>query len=290
MTQSPTREGKGEEVKVGGRIERFLKNKEGAEIKTSIKEALDLKSREVISLVGAGGKTTLMFRLAKELLLTGKKVVTATTTKIMEPSSEETPYLFVHSDEEKLKQLVLQHIDQFRHITLARERLESRKLKGITSDLVSLLWNYPEIDMMVIEADGAAGRPVKAPREWEPVIPSHTTLVIGLLGVDGVGKELNEKNLFQPERISELTRTPMGEKMTCEGMAIVMLHPQGIFKGAPHSSRRVAFINKVDVPEGMIWGRAIGKEVIRKGFPQIGRVVLGQLKSEPPVAQVMFSK
>ena len=273
---------------MGGRIERFLKNKEGAEIKTSIKEALDLKSKEVISLVGAGGKTTLMFRLAKELLLAGKKVVTATTTKILEPSSEETPCLFVHSDEEKLKQLALQHIDQFRHITLARERLESRKLKGISPELVRLLCNSPEIDMIIIEADGAAGRPVKAPREWEPVIPSHTTLVIGLLGVDGVGKELNEENLFQAERISQLTGIPMGGKMTCEGMAVLMVHPQGIFKGAPYSSRRVAFINKVDVPEGMIWGREIGKAILKKGSPQIERVVLGQLKSEPPVAEVMF--
>jgi probable selenium-dependent hydroxylase accessory protein YqeC len=208
----------------------------------------------------------------------------------MEPSSEETPCLFVQSDEEKLKQLALQHIDQFRHITLARERIESMKLKGISPDLVSLLWNSPEIDMMIIEADGAAGRPVKAPREWEPVIPSHTTLVIGLLGVDGVGKELNEENLFQAERISQLTGIPMGGKMTCGGMAILMVHPQGILKGAPHSSRRVAFINKVDVPKGMMWGREIGKEILEKGSPQIERVILGRLKSELPVAEVMFRK
>jgi probable selenium-dependent hydroxylase accessory protein YqeC len=275
---------------VGGRIERFLKNKEGAKIKTSIKEALDLKSREVISLVGAGGKTTLMFRLAKELLLAGEKVVTTTTTKILEPSSEETPCLFVYSDEEKLKQLALQHIAQFGHVTLARERLESRKLEGISPDLVGLLYDSHEIDMMIIEADGAAGRPVKAPREWEPVIPPSSTLVIGILGVDGVGKELNEENLFQAERISQLTGIPMGGKMTCEGMAILIVHPQGIFKGAPHSSRRVAFINKVDIPKGMIWGKEIGKEILEKGSPQIERVILGRIKSEFPVAEIMFRK
>ncbi len=270
-------------------IEKHMKGarKEG-EGPHSLIDSLDLRAREVVSLVGAGGKTTLMFRLAKELLLVGKKVVTTTTTKIMEPSSEETPCLFVHSDEEKLKQLALQHIDQFRHITLARETLESRKLKGISPDLVSLLSNSPEIDMMIIEADGAAGRPVKAPREWEPVIPSHTTLVVGLLGVDGVGKELNEENLFQAGRISQLTGIPMGRKMTCGGMAILMVDPQGIFKGTPHSSRRVAFMNKVDVPEGMKWGREIGKEILKKGSPQIERVILGRLKSEFPVAEVMF--
>jgi len=270
-------------------IDRLLKKKEGREEQPhTLVESLDLRAKEVISLVGAGGKTTLMFRLAKELLLAGKRVVTTTTTKILEPSSEETRCLYVHSDEEKLKQLALQHIAQFGHITLARERLESRKLKGISPDLVGLLCNSHEIDMMIIEADGAAGRPVKAPREWEPVIPSHTTLVIGLLGVDGVGKELNEENLFQAERISQLTGIPLEGKMTCGGMALLMVHPQGIFKGAPHSSRRVAFINKVDVPERMMWGREIGKEILEKGSPQIERVILGRLKSELPVAEVMF--
>jgi probable selenium-dependent hydroxylase accessory protein YqeC len=207
----------------------------------------------------------------------------------LEPSSEETPCLLVHSDEGKLKELALRHIAQFGHVTLVRERLESRKLKGVSPDLINLLFNFSEIDMMIVEADGAAGRPVKAPREWEPVIPSHTTLVIGLLGVDGVGKELNEENFFQSERISHLTGIPMGGKMSCEGMAILMVHPQGIFKGAPHSSRRVAFVNKVDVPEGLIGGREIGKEILKKGYPQIERVVLGQLKSEVPVAEVMFA-
>lgn len=76
--------------------------------------------------------------------------------------------------------------------------------------------------------------------------------------------------------------------MACEGMAILMLHPQGIFRGAPHSSRKVAFINKMDVPEGMTWGREIGREILGKGSSQIERVVLGQLKSERPVAEVMY--
>lgn len=268
------------------------KHVKGAEKKAgypySLGEALGLRGREVISLVGAGGKTTLMFRLAKELILTGRKVVTTTTTKILEPSSEETPCLYVHDDEESLKQFVLQHIDRYHHITIARERLESTKLKGISSDLAGVLCNASEIDIMIIEADGAAGRPVKAPREWEPVIPPASTLVIGILGVDGVGKELNEQNLFQAERISELTGIPVGREMTYEAMAILMTHPQGIFKGTPPSSRRVAFINKVDIQNGKGWGREIAEKIFEKKPPQIERVVLGQLRRETPVAEVIF--
>jgi probable selenium-dependent hydroxylase accessory protein YqeC len=250
--------------------------------------ALGLKKGEVISLAGAGGKTTLMFRLAKELFLAGKKVVTTTTTKILEPASGETVSLFINLDEEKLKQFVHKHLDEYKHITIARERLESGKLKGVSSDLVNDFWSSNEIDYIIIEADGAAGRPVKAPREGEPVIPSSTTLVVAILGVDGVEREVNEENVFQVERVSKLTGIPIGEKMTDEAMAILMTHPEGIFKGTPSSSRVIAFLNKVDIPNGVVKGKGIAQKIIERKHPQIERVVLGQLKSESPVVDVIF--
>ena len=253
-----------------------------------LSESLGLKAREMISLAGAGGKTTLMFRLAKELFLKGKRVVTTTTTKILEPASGETVSLFINLDEEELKQFVHKHLDEYKHITIARERLESGKLKGVSSDLVNDFWSSNEIDYIIIEADGAAGRPVKAPREGEPVIPSSTTLVVAILGVDGVEREVNEENVFQVERVSKLTGIPIGKKMTDEAMAILMTHPEGIFKGTPSSSRVIAFLNKVDIPNGVVKGKGIAQKIIERKHSQIERVVLGQLKNEPPVVDVIF--
>jgi probable selenium-dependent hydroxylase accessory protein YqeC len=272
-------------------VEKFVRGSQRDKARPlTLIESLDLRAREVISLVGAGGKTTLMFRLARELLLDGKKVATTTTTKILEPVSGETAFLFVDSDEEKLKQFVLEHLDQYRHITIAREKLESGKLKGVSSGLVDELWVSHEMDTMIIEADGAAGRTVKAPREGEPVIPSNTTLVIAILGVDGVGMTLNGEHVFQPERVSKMTGIPKDGKLTEEALAILMTHPEGIFKGAPSSSRIVAFLNKVDIRNGRVRGKGIGKKILEKKHPQIERVVLGQLKNEPPVADVIFPK
>ena len=270
-------------------IESFVKGTPRKEGQPGLLMAsLGLKPREMISLVGAGGKTTLMFRLAKELLLNGKKVVTTTTTKIMEPVPAETAFLFVDPDEEELKQFVGRHLEQYGHLTIARERIGSGKLKGISPNLVDDLWRSNRMDYLIVEADGAAGLPVKAPREREPVIPSCTTLVVSLLGVDGVGVELNEENVFQAERVSKLTEMEMGAKMTDEAMAILVTHPEGLFKGAPSSSRVVAFLNKVDVPDGVVKGKGVAREILKKGLPQIERVVLGQLKNEPPVAEVVF--
>ncbi len=268
-------------------IEKYMKEKE-REGNSVLIEALDLREREVISLAGAGGKTTLMFRLAMELFLAGKKVVTTTTTKIFEPASGETRSLFIHADEEELRQFVYKHLDEDRHVTIARERLGSGKLRGVSSNLVDDLSRSDRVDHLIVEADGAAGRPVKAPREGEPVIPSSTTLVVAVLGVDGVEKELNEENVFQAERVSKMTGIPIGSKMTDEAMALLVTHPEGIFKGAPSSSRVIVFLNKADIPGRIIRAKEIAQDIIRRKHPRIERVIWGQLRNEPPVAEVVW--
>jgi len=270
-------------------VERVVKKSQKEEGRVgSLTEALGIEAKEVISLVGAGGKTTLMFRLAKELALKGKKVVTTTTTKILEPASGETGSLFVDSDEERIKDFVRGHLDQYDHITIARERLESGKLKGVSPDLVDELCRSQGMDAVIIEADGAAGRPVKAPRENEPVIPTSTTLVVAILGVDGLEMNLSEENVFQPERVSKITGILTGERLTDEAMAMLVAHPEGIFKGTPSSSRVVIFLNKVDIPNGVAKAKSIAHKILNKKRRQIERIVLGQLRSESPVAEVIF--
>ncbi len=270
-------------------VKKFVKKTKKEERRVgSLAEALGIGAREVISLVGAGGKTTLMFRLAKELSLGGKKVITTTTTKILGPASGETGLLFVDSDEERIKDFVRGHLDQYHHITVARERLESGKLKGLSQNLVDELCLTQGVDAVIIEADGAAGRPVKAPREHEPVIPTSTTLVVAILGVDGFELKLSEENVFQPERVSKITGVSVGERLTDEAMATLVTHPEGIFKGTPSSSRVIAFLNKVDIPDGVAKAKSIAHKILEKKHKQIERVVLGQLKSEPPVAAVIF--
>jgi probable selenium-dependent hydroxylase accessory protein YqeC len=129
---------------------------------------------------------------------------------------------------------------------------------------------------------------VKAPREHEPVIPTSTTLIVAVLGVDGVGMKLDEENVFQPERVSKITGVPMGERLTVEAMAILVIHPEGIFKGAPSSAKVVVFLNKVDISNGVAKAGSIADKILDKNHRQIERIVLGQLKSEPPVAKVIF--
>lgn len=252
-------------------------------------EALALGPKELISLVGGGGKTLLMFRLAKEYLANGKRVMTTTTTKIFEPTQEETPFLLVEEDERKIKRQFVFLLEKYQHLTIAAQRIGSGKLRGLSPDLIGELWLENEVDGLIVEADGAKRRPLKAPREGEPVIPSCTTLIIGLLGLDGLDRELNEENAFQVDRISEITGTPRGGRITDETFLRLVIHPEGLFKGSPQGARRVIFLNKLDLLKDTERAIQLGQRILREGSPGIERVLLGQLLKDPPVLEILGS-
>ena len=252
-----------------------------------LKEALDIKLGEVISLVGGGGKTTLMFALARELASSGSCVVTTTTTKIFEPLPSQTPFLLLGTDEEKMIRSLVQNMDKYKHITLARKKLPSGKLEGISPDLVCRLAKINRVSYIIVEADGAARRPLKAPDPAEPVIPSNTSLLIPMVGVDAVGCRLTEENVFRPQIVSQLIGLPLGEVTSAESIAFLITHHQGIIKGSPDRARIVPFINKVDLDKGLAKARDLASKILAMRHSRVKQVVLGQAQLTEPVIEVI---
>ena len=253
----------------------------------SLRQAFAIHRREVISLVGGGGKTTLMFALARELASSGDSVVTTTTTKILEPSSSETPLLLLEADEENIVKVLLQNLAEHRHITLAREKLPSGKLTGVTTELVVKIAELSQVSHVIVEADGAARRSLKAPSSYEPVIPYNTSLVIPIVGIDAIGCRLTEESVFRPEIVSELLGLPLGEIVSAEAIAFLITHPQGIIKGSPAGARIVPFLNKVDLEEGLSKGRDLAGKILAMKHPQIERVILGQAQLPEPAVEAI---
>jgi probable selenium-dependent hydroxylase accessory protein YqeC len=252
-----------------------------------LKDALDIRPGEVISLVGGGGKTSIMFALAKELASAGSCVVTTTTTKIFEPLPDETPLVIVAKDETELVSCFLKSVPRYRHITLASERLTSGKLAGISPELVEKLARMETVSHVIVEADGAAQRSLKAPNATEPVIPENTSLVIAVVGIDAVGGSLNEKEVFRAGIAAKLLGLPLGAALPLAAIATLVTHRQGITKGSPERARIVPFINKVDRDGGLMWGRELAREILAVGHPGIKYVLLGQARSAEPVVEII---
>jgi probable selenium-dependent hydroxylase accessory protein YqeC len=255
----------------------------------NFKQAFNIEENEVISLVGGGGKTTLMFAIAGELSSNGSPVITTTTTKIAsyEPSRYHSPRLIVEQDEDTAVSLVQDCLKKHRQVTLVSEEIPGvNKFKGIKPETVDRLAKL-NIATIIVEADGASRKPLKAPNDTEPVIPESTTLLIPVTGIDALNRPLTAGNVFRAEIAAELLGVPIGEKMTAVLIARLLTHARGITRGTPEQARIMPFINKLDMQEGLAFGRILAKEIIKQGSPRIRQVVLGRAKTTRPVVEVI---
>ena len=181
----------------------------------------------------------------------------------------------------------MQNSDKYQHITLAKEKLANGKLDGVSPNLVNRLARIDQVNYVIVEADGAARKPLKAPNATEPVIPAASSLVIPLVGIDAVGSRLTEENIFRAEIASKLLGVPLGKVVSAESVAVLITHPQGITKGSPEKVRVVPFINKVDLDPGLKKARDLARRILANEHPQIKRVVLGQVQLSEPVVEVI---
>ena len=105
-----------------------------------IEEILCFEPRGVISFVGGGGKTSLMFHLAGLLELSGLRVLTTTTTRIFVPSSEQSETVLVDSDPHTVLHLASTALKYSGRVTAAAvHQSENGKLKGFDPENISSL-------------------------------------------------------------------------------------------------------------------------------------------------------
>jgi probable selenium-dependent hydroxylase accessory protein YqeC len=248
----------------------------------SLKELLLLEERGVISLVGAGGKTTLMFALAKWIQDCGKRVITTTTTRIFAPTTSRSPVLVLREKPEDLQSECERLLKHYGHVTAGAGLLEDQnKIKGVAPDTISRLRESGTADWIIVEADGAAGRPLKAPAPHEPVIPAVTGHVIAVAGLSSIGLPLDETRVFRFQRYAALTGLAPGEKITASSVASALLHPEGIMRGAPCSARRFVFLNKAGREELGKMGREVAELVWKQGSAKLSRVFIGSAEEAP---------
>ncbi len=164
----------------------------------SLREGLMLEGGGVVSLVGGGGKTSLMFKLARELSMAGDTVLTTTTTKIFEPSQDQTSCVILSDSVKNILERADGLLNKHLHLTAAVGKLpESGKLCGFRPEIIGELWHAGLFQWIIVEADGAAGKPLKAPAAHEPVIPACYKTIGGDGGFEWCGSTLDRTTGFQ---------------------------------------------------------------------------------------------
>ncbi len=252
----------------------------------SLCHALGLTNKGVISLVGAGGKTSLMFGIARELSSSGLSVLTTTTTKIFTPATDQSTHLIVsHLPDEILSRArdMLKHTPHITAVSHCMKR--TGKLKGFSPETIALFQKSNLFRWIIVEADGAAGLPLKAPASHEPVIPDCTDWVIGIIGLSALGRPLDKHTVFRPELVSKITGLSEGSKILGKTICDILGHRQGIFQGSPMGAQKIVFLNQADNPQKAQAGQSIIRNLSRIKDRGISRVVLGCTSVEPPVLE-----
>lgn len=210
------------------------------------------QGKHVVSLVGGGGKTTLLFHLAGSLCKTGRRAAVMTSTRMGVPG------------------------DWCGDMAACRARFAAGAYaacgaltgegKFAPPDGAFLKEIIAEADVVLIEADGAHRKPFKAPDTHEPVILPQSDTVIAVAGLDALGGEVGEI-CHRPQRVMALLGCGPAHRLTCEDMARVLLSPEGGRKDVGEK-RFVIVLNKCDDEARLAAGREVLECLWRRGQTQ----------------------
>lgn len=230
-------------------------------------EALGLERARLVALCGAGGKTTLMLTLAREMAAAGERVLVTTTTKIA-AAEVEGPWP---------PNIAISH---------AGKSPDGHKLAGHPPEHIDELKHSGRFDRLLVEADGSRRRSLKMPAAHEPVIPSTTDAVIVVAGLSGLGRPLSDDGVFRAELWAALSGIALGSPITAESLARVALHPAGLARGCPAGARATLFLNQVHTHEARAAAATIARLIAASGRSPFVKVVSGRLQPSPDVEEL----
>lgn len=166
-------------------------------------DLLGLENAKTIAVIGAGGKTTLLWKLAKEFAGLGERVLVTTSTRIFRPTSIESDRFVSPTNAGALREALAQ-----RGITTAGYPNAEGKCVGLSPELFAEA--QKSTARILYEADGAKRLPIKLHRAGEPVIHPGTDATVIVLGLSALGQpaervchrwELSEKFAADPAHL-----------------------------------------------------------------------------------------
>lgn len=187
----------------------------------------------VVSVIGSGGKTTLLSTLAREL---PGPVILCTTTHIF-PFSE---YPLISGEDAGAL-----------NAALARSRVVCLGQPGkdgkLTAPALSFSLLRELASWVLVEADGSKRLPAKAHETWEPVLPPERTRTICVLGATAFGQPIRQA-AHRPAIYARLAGAPWSAVITPE-MAARVICAEGLCD--------MIYVNQVDDPEvSPVWAEA----------------------------------
>ena len=198
-------------------------------------QALSAREGDVICFVGAGGKKTTLYAASRQYR--GRVAITSTS------------HMFQYDD--RFVNRVIDDYrgtwvdDQSRVVAFSGKTDTPNRVGGLTADCIKNIWQSRQFGLILIKADGARSRLVKAPAAYEPLIPSFTNLVVPIASAQILGQHLATSIAHRPELLSMIMGLDMGDKILPVHLAQLLSSEMGSLKNAGNA-RVCPILNMVD--------------------------------------------
>jgi probable selenium-dependent hydroxylase accessory protein YqeC len=230
---------------------------------------LNIKPSQCVSIMGAGGKSTLMNRLADELIVLGCTVVLTSTTNYHRPESLQSEQILLTREESEWPEKLEALARRWNRLLVLHHELGDAMVKGIDVAAVRTIHEHIPDAIVIVKTDGARKRWFKAPNQSEPVVPPWSQLCITVVNCEILGQPLTEALVHRPERVAELTGLHVGDPITPQAVGAVLTHPDTYTRKTPSGARRVVYISHVASQDAFACAEAIAAHLDRAGLDEI---------------------
>ena len=247
-------------------------------------DALQIKRGDVVSFIGAGGKTSALLRLGRELKANGWRVLATTTTRVAAAEIADVPLAMrLGADPD----LALVSSALSRHgFVFAYDRIEGNKAIGIRPEAVRQLLDRVGSDVLLVEADGSRRLPLKVPHPHEPALPQETTQIVLSAGLNALGRPLDNAHVYNADAMIQRYGYPEGAPLVWPWLASVLRDEQLGLRGVPPDYPVSVLLNQVPA-QGIDLRRArlIASLLLRS--TRVDSVLIGEMQAEgEPIHEV----
>lgn len=272
-------------------------------------DTFKISNKDIITIVGAGGKTSLMFS-ASSLLRNDYKVLVTTTTHIYVPdknlydemimlsdikknkiSRENQKYDNENYNNEKYHNIIrnnkngvyvignyIVNDSNINKINRSNCNIDNSnekvpKIKGLTFDQLDKI--LPYFDIVIIEGDGSKEKCLKGWNDAEPVIYPKTTKTIGVVDINSIGLYINEENIHRLDRFLEIINKNLPKVVELTHLKNLTLHENGLFK--IYKGKKILFINKVENSSNKIHALNLIEDIKNENSSYIDKFVYGSI-------------
>ena len=204
-----------------------------------ISDKIEEAKGSCIALLGGGGKTALLHKLADEFAKYYPSVLQTSLTKTAFHYSD-NPLILNDSSISNIESLKFDRNPLF----VIGEKISNEKLKGISEtefDKIRYLF-----DLTIFECDGARNKPLKVHTEYDPNIPSFATHVIIIVGADVVNTKISDGLVHRPELFCKTWNMEPNFKLNVDFIVDIVSSQRGYLSKIPDKINVTYFVNKWD--------------------------------------------